>query len=160
MLKTGEFEINARESIAADETLTSLFTGLYSIFGSASRRRVEDKVIIEDLRRMGLSRDIVNIIAGEFLEKKLEIEEAVRSSRLAHPFIERLEWRVDVTVTSSQLNRVFKPSVLFQVTTSTGEIKTFECSMDKFHLLRYSVARMLAAVQNIEQNPTLKRLIE
>lgn len=43
-----------------------------------------------------------------------------------------------------------------EMTTSDGKVKTFEVSHDKFHELRFNVARVLKEVQDLEQLQILK----
>lgn len=43
-----------------------------------------------------------------------------------------------------------------EVTTSDGRIKTFELSIEKFHELRYNVAKVLKDMEDLEQIPILK----
>jgi len=71
------------------------------------------------------------------------------------PGLAQFKWRVDVTIMTSSLNRVLKPSVLMQITTTTGKIHTFEVSPNMFHKLRYAVARLLKEVDNVDNLPIL-----
>ncbi len=92
--------------------------------------------------------------------KRAALEAGARARRVTFPGLTKLDWRVDVAISSTQLNRVFKPSVTFQITMDDGKIRTFESSVEKFHQLRYNVSKMLATMQNIEQHPTLMRLVD
>ena len=67
-----------------------------------------------------------------------------------------MKWRVDVTVSTSAMARVLKPSVLMQITTTDGNAKLFELSVEKFHEVRYSVAKLLLEMDTTEKNPILK----
>mmetsp|Transcript_12323 Transcript_12323/g.16631 ORF Transcript_12323/g.16631 Transcript_12323/m.16631 type:complete len:150 (+) Transcript_12323:55-504(+) len=75
------------------------------------------------------------------------------------PRIHHVQWRVDVTISTSSLERVMRPSVMMRLALSDGQIKTFEMSIEQFHKLRYSVARVLRNMQEIERNPIM-RLID
>jgi len=44
-----------------------------------------------------------------------------------------------------------------QLTLSNGKIYTFECSVDKFHELRYNVAKILKSLEDLKEHPTLTR---
>ena len=54
-----------------------------------------------------------------------------------------MDWRVDVTISTSEMARVLKPSILMRMVDSTGTIRTFEVNPEVFHKMRYSVARVL-----------------
>lgn len=63
---------------------------------------------------------------------------------------------MDVVISSSFLSRAITPVVLMEVTSSDGRIKTFELSIEKFHELRYNVAKVLKDMEDLEQIPILK----
>ncbi len=79
------------------------------------------------------------------------------STRIALPSISDVDWRVDVAVSTTALSRVFKPCIIMSLTLSDSTIHTFECSIEKFHTLRYNVAKLLKAMQDLEAHPTLIR---
>jgi hypothetical protein len=57
---------------------------------------------------------------------------------------------------SSVLSRVLEPSILFDMTLSNGEKKTFEVSISKFHQVRYSVASVLKEMGLMEKKKLFK----
>ena len=69
-----------------------------------------------------------------------------------------MQWRVDVTISSTALARVFRPTILVSLTLSppSSRIVTLNLSVESFHKLRYEVARALKHVQELEQHPILK----
>jgi hypothetical protein len=160
VLKTGAMSVAHQERYADDRVYGTLFLGLLELFGEAIRIRVVDKTFADDLRKLGLPRTALTTMTTLLATHRQDLVAAARAERMVLPSLRGLDWRVDVAITTTQLNKVFKPSVLLQLTTSDDRIETFECSVDKFHQLRYSVARMLAAMQNIEQHPTLMRLVD
>lgn len=62
---------------------------------------------------------------------------------ISYPRLESLDYRVDVTITTSEMDRVLKPTVLMRMVDDKGDIRTFEMNPEQFHKLRYSVARVL-----------------
>lgn len=79
------------------------------------------------------------------------------TSESGFPQITDVRWRIDVTISTTSLARVFKPSIPMQVTLTDGTIANFECSVEKFHELRYSVAKALKNAQDLQQHPILNR---
>lgn len=69
-------------------------------------------------------------------------------SVISFPKLIKLNWRVDVTITTSELDRVLKPTILMRMVDDKGDIHTFEMTPEKFHKLRYSVARVLKVKKN------------
>lgn len=69
-----------------------------------------------------------------------------------------MQWRVDVTISSTALARVFRPTILMSLSLSppSSRVVTLNMSVESFHKLRYEVARALKHVQELEQHPTLK----
>mmetsp|Transcript_3669 Transcript_3669/g.7591 ORF Transcript_3669/g.7591 Transcript_3669/m.7591 type:complete len:116 (+) Transcript_3669:317-664(+) len=79
-------------------------------------------------------------------------------SSLGFPQLDRLRWRVDVTISSNHLARVLQPSILMEMTLSDGSIKTFEVSVEQFHALRHAVARSIHEMEALE--PKLEQVAE
>ena len=73
-----------------------------------------------------------------------------------YPGLDDLKWRVDVTISTSSMSRVLKPSILMQLATTDGQKKTFDLPLEKFHELRYNVAKVLKEMETLEKHPILK----
>lgn len=71
------------------------------------------------------------------------------------PTIAQLRWRTDVTISTTALERVFRPTVLMQATLSDGAIRQFECSPEAFQQMRLQVALALRNMQTLAKHPTL-----
>lgn len=86
--------------------------------------------------------------------------EALRAAMAATvpsaPTLDSMRWRVDVTISSSSLSKVLRPSLILEMTLSDGNIHTFEASVDTFHELRHTVAKLLVDMGGVESNPVLK----
>ena len=72
------------------------------------------------------------------------------------PTVADLRWRIDVTVSTSAMSRVFKPTVLMELVLSDGNIKTFQCSLDQFHQMRFNTVQLLRDMESLEQQPSVK----
>ena len=57
------------------------------------------------------------------------IETNLEESRIRLPSLADFKWRVDVAISTSELQRAMKPAVLMQMTLSDGTIQTFEVSI-------------------------------
>lgn len=73
-----------------------------------------------------------------------------KESGVSFPRLVSVDYRVDVTITTSEMDRVLKPTVLMRTVDSNGDIRTMEMNPEQFHKLRYSVARVLKVSNLIE----------
>jgi hypothetical protein len=72
------------------------------------------------------------------------------------PRIANMKGRVDVSISTSSLDKIMKPSVMVELSLSDGSIKTFEMDVDQFQKLRYDTARLLRQMQEIERHPIMR----
>lgn len=155
---SGMFPDLLKEELINNSSMGDLFFGVYYLVLSVLRTRAQDKKVTEDLKSFGVSVELIKEFITAINDKRSVLEGALKSQVISLPNLSKLEWRVDVTISTRDLQRVFKPSVLFQLTTSDGKVNTFECSLETFHAFRFNVASLLAAQQNLEQHPTLTRI--
>ena len=109
-----------------DETFRTVFTAAVQTLRAAARLRRKIADLGKDLQKLNFPVYAAEAVAQKILDQRLELEEAVRKSTVAFPSLVNTRWRVDITICSSALARVMKPSVLMEFTLSTGEVKTFE----------------------------------
>mmetsp|Transcript_18042 Transcript_18042/g.58905 ORF Transcript_18042/g.58905 Transcript_18042/m.58905 type:complete len:101 (-) Transcript_18042:349-651(-) len=69
---------------------------------------------------------------------------------MAPPHLSEVRHRIDVTLSTSAVNRVLRPSILMRVTLSDGAVHTFEVTTEQFNELRRSVALALHQMDTIE----------
>jgi hypothetical protein len=84
------------------------------------------------------------------------LEQSIFNGSTRYPTLDNLTWRVDVTISSNSLSRILKPTILMTTTTSDGQKKTFEVSVEQFHELRYNVSKVLKEMEDIERLQILK----
>jgi len=157
-IESGSLPGELKEAIAKDPTGMPLFTGLYNLIGCAVRTRIKEKEFAAELNKIGVPQAFAADIATAFNTKREALLANAQTKRIALPTVTDLSWRVDVAVSTTALSRVFKPAIVMQLTLSDNSIKTFECSVEKFHELRYNVAKLLKSMQDVEQHPTLQRV--
>nr|CAD7446636.1 unnamed protein product [Timema bartmani] len=90
-----------------------------------------------------------------------------------HLKLEKLRWRIDVTISSrydiygvdqrssssslvNVLSRVLEPCLLLEMTLNNGRKEVFEVSLAKFHQMRYHVTSLLNQMENIEKRKLFK----
>lgn len=84
------------------------------------------------------------------------VQDAALENRVRAPSLTTFRWRVDVAISTETLQKVFKPTVLCETTTSDGVTKTFEMPVEQFHSLRYNVAKVLRNMVEVERHPIMR----
>lgn len=133
-----------------------IFSGLCSIFQTAIATKSNVSTINGDLKRMNLPPLISDAICRAILTSRSAMESRALAVRSGFSKLQKLRWRIDVTISSGSLSRVMRPSILMQLILSDGSIKTFEVSVEQFNQLRYGVAKVLHDMQSLERHPIMK----
>lgn len=77
------------------------------------------------------------------------IENSLVKSTPQNVHVIDVNWRVDVSLSTSSLNRTLEPTVLIEIHLSNGRILSFEMTLQSFHLLRFNVALVLKEMDDI-----------
>eukprot|EP01124_Arcella_intermedia_P022187 TRINITY_DN3256_c0_g1_i1.p2 TRINITY_DN3256_c0_g1~~TRINITY_DN3256_c0_g1_i1.p2 ORF type:complete len:248 (+),score=65.16 TRINITY_DN3256_c0_g1_i1:34-777(+) len=131
-----------------------LFAGLLTILRVAIRERVTEEVFKEDLAALQIQPEFISDLNSVL--KKSQADEAMQQKHVTFPRLLSVDWRVDVTISTSEMQRVLKPTILMRTLDDSGNIKTFEMNSEQFNKLRYSVARVLKEFDTIEKLQILK----
>lgn len=87
---------------------------------------------------------------------RIDLQNKCVENRVRAPSLTSFRWRVDVAISTETLQKVFKPTILCETTTSNGETKTFEMPVEQFHHLRYNVAKVLRNMEEVERHPIMR----
>merc|ERR1711933_529358 len=93
---------------------------------------------------------LIKLIKKIYKTKGIKMEQ-MNGCDVSYPHFQSLRWRLDVTISNSNLKRVLKPSLVLAITLSDGRIKYMECTVDKFHELRFNASRVLREMQVLQQ---------
>jgi hypothetical protein len=141
--------------------VTTLVTGVLIIIGTAVRSRTKLSIVERDLKGMNLPADKVQLISTILRNERLNLETAFRLARVRAPGLSSFRWRVDVAISTDQLSKVFKPTIIVELGVSDGKaVKTFEIPVDQFHNLRYNVAKVLRNMEEVERHPIMRLAFE
>ncbi|GAB5362749.1 hypothetical protein AAMO2058_000825000 [Amorphochlora amoebiformis] len=146
------------ESLMDSKLAQGAFVGLCVIFRSAVRQKLEEKVFNRDVGNM-MPKEYASILCKAYRSRRAMLSASVSeaASALSLPKIQDVRWRVDVTISTTCLSRVFRPSVLLSLTLTDGKIRTFEVSVEKFNELRYNIAKLLKVTLDLDSHPMLMR---
>eukprot|EP01080_Neovahlkampfia_damariscottae_P007358 gene7358-11680_t len=100
-----------------------MFTGIYMILRSAVSIRMEPKKFKEQLTQLKMDPNIIKLL-HEFYEQKFEklIEISQDSSSWFNSIV-GITWRIDVIISTGEMNRIFTPILQLKLELSNGDIK-------------------------------------
>ncbi len=97
------------------EEFGSLVTGLCSMIRIAISSKSPLSKLTTDLTSMNVPVTAVTEIVSTVSASRLSLEGRALENRSGFPGLHKLRWRIDVTISSSSLSRIMRPSILFQV---------------------------------------------
>ncbi|KOC67213.1 COMM domain-containing protein 5 [Habropoda laboriosa] len=148
---------NVPEEIV-DEYYSVIFTILKIHLGTLSEsvKPIEFKQVLEELRLSSECIDDLSTVV--YSQKRPELMSGLIQKTKFYPHLISCKWRIDVTVSSSILNRVLEPHVIMEWTFNNGKRQIFELSLSKFHQLRHAIATILVEMQKVEQQCASKNI--
>jgi len=152
----GVDDAQRQDALALSPEHGIVFTALDKILSVAVRTRTKAGQVENDLKELNFPAEAIPLIVEGLKKSRHELESRSLSIRTRFPRLDALKWRVDVTISSSSLLRVFRPNVMMQMTLSDGRIKTFDVPFEQFHQLRYNVAKVLREMQELERHPIMR----
>eukprot|EP00475_Leptophrys_vorax_P041024 TRINITY_DN7702_c0_g1_i1.p1 TRINITY_DN7702_c0_g1~~TRINITY_DN7702_c0_g1_i1.p1 ORF type:complete len:247 (+),score=41.96 TRINITY_DN7702_c0_g1_i1:137-877(+) len=154
---TGSSDLDSKFDLDSVEFLdqNNTFAALYHILRCALSRRVPLDRIVPEISTFKALLPHANTIASAY-KSLLTMKEVQLPGAPSYPSLVRFRWRVDVIISNTSLTKVFKPTLLLEVTQSNGAITTTECPLDQFHKLRYSVSKALNRITLVENHPFFK----
>jgi len=159
-LEQGSLPEDTRVKIVDDEAVLVYFTFALAVLQSALAQHTKEATFQADLTKLQVKPEYVTELVNAYKMRREVMGAAVAAKRVQLPTIVNVRWRVDVTISSTSLSRVFRPCVLLQLTLSDGSVQQCECSVEKFHELRYAVAKSLKQALDLSVHPTITREIE
>jgi len=134
----------------------ALFASASTVLALVVKNGSESDNVARDLANLGIDGEC----AGDIVQAAARAQERV--ARLPaglgprFPSVDGVRWRVDVTISTTALSRVLKPSVQMELELSDGALERFEMTADQLQDLRYDVARAMKEMQDLEASQTVK----
>jgi hypothetical protein len=100
-----------------------------------------------------LARDVSAAACGAAREALVA---ALGAALPAHAGLAGLRWRVDVVLSSAGVSKVMRSVLICELTLTSGRVVTMEVPAERFHELRYSVAKGLLDMGALESHPVLR----
>ncbi|XP_020850349.1 COMM domain-containing protein 4 isoform X2 [Phascolarctos cinereus] len=110
------------------------------ILSSAAKHNVDSESLSSELQQLGLPKEHASGLCRSYEEKQGPLQESLRGSSLRLSRLGSVSWRVDYTVSSSQLCHVHEPEVHLRLDVrrdpgSPAEPITMTLSVKKFQVL-------------------------
>ncbi|XP_064785147.1 COMM domain-containing protein 4 isoform X1 [Oncorhynchus masou masou] len=110
------------------------------ILSSAAKHDVDSESLSSELQQLGLPKEHTTGLCKSYEDKHIALQEKLRESSLRLGRLEAVSWRVDYTLSSSELQEVNEPTVQLCLQTQgaeTGHTETtiVSVSADKFRVL-------------------------
>ncbi|XP_054708749.1 COMM domain-containing protein 5-like [Uloborus diversus] len=143
-----------------DINFDSIYGALYVLLKCAlsfPETSLKQEIFREDLQELKIPGDYIDDLANiVYGTRKSSILSGLIQSAPSFPKLKRIQWRIDVAISSCTLNRVLEPTIVMEIELADGHKRTFEVHPSQFHLLRYSVASILKEMENLEIRNVLK----
>mmetsp|Transcript_25348 Transcript_25348/g.47624 ORF Transcript_25348/g.47624 Transcript_25348/m.47624 type:complete len:258 (-) Transcript_25348:8-781(-) len=136
--------------------ISVVLTGVTLLVCTAVRNRTKVSVVTKDLKEMNMPEAQIDDIVKALRNVRIDLQDNCIKNRVRAPSLTSFRWRVDVAISTETLQKVFKPTILCETTTSNGETKTFEMPIEQFHHLRYNVAKVLRNMEEVERHPIMR----
>eukprot|EP00029_Vermamoeba_vermiformis_P002104 TRINITY_DN12498_c0_g1_i1.p1 TRINITY_DN12498_c0_g1~~TRINITY_DN12498_c0_g1_i1.p1 ORF type:complete len:248 (+),score=60.54 TRINITY_DN12498_c0_g1_i1:53-796(+) len=168
-LKESVEEIASADNTAANNNkntlakLPLLFAGIYKLLKTALHDRVSPDAFKKDLGILGLQETHIKELTTALVQMRTNLQlirapSASTSTSGVRLGILAVDWRIDVSIITSWTRRAVKttPTILLRITTTDLRHHIFEMTTDKFHQMRFAVARLLKELTTIEGLSVLK----
>jgi hypothetical protein len=132
-----------------------VFTGLYFILRSAIRQRLRYAEFVDQCTRLMMHEPVLKLVTQLYETKKEELIQVSKNRACWFNTVINVRWRVDITISTSVITRVFKPVLLLQLELSNGTVRTMEVSLQQFHELRLACATALNEMITVSNHPIM-----
>ncbi|XP_066557883.1 COMM domain-containing protein 4 isoform X2 [Amia ocellicauda] len=110
------------------------------ILSSAAKHSVDSESLSSELQQLGLPKEHTTGLCKSYEDKHAALQEKLRESSLRLNRLESVSWRVDYTLSSSELKEVNEPTVLLKLQVQGAQSSTMEpmvvsLTADKFRVL-------------------------
>uniref|UniRef100_A0A8C1HV91 COMM domain containing 4 n=1 Tax=Cyprinus carpio carpio TaxID=630221 RepID=A0A8C1HV91_CYPCA len=125
------------------------------ILSSAAKHDVDSESLSSELQQLGLPKEHTTGLCKSYEDKHIALQEKLRESSLRLGRLEAVNWRVDYTLSSSQLKQVNEPTVQLRLQaqdpeTESTQTTTVSITADKFRVLLTELKQaqtMMSALQ-------------
>jgi hypothetical protein len=92
-----------------------VFSGLYSLATLVTKLKTKLSVVATDLEKINMPTQFIDLFLRMLRSTRSGFEQIAVDNNFRFPRLQTFRWRVDVTISSSSLSRILKPSIMMQV---------------------------------------------
>lgn len=116
MIPTALYDRTESATGMSTNDINMLLSAIFLIVRSAIRSKSKVSVVRRDLAEtMLLPAQFVEQICAALVKFRTPLERHVLVNRIHHAKLEKIRWRLDVTISSGSLSRIMRPNILMQV---------------------------------------------
>uniref|UniRef100_W5NCJ5 COMM domain containing 4 n=2 Tax=Lepisosteus oculatus TaxID=7918 RepID=W5NCJ5_LEPOC len=124
------------------------------ILSSAAKHNVDSESLSSELQQLGLPKEHTTGLCKSYEDKHSALQVKLRESSLRLSRLESVSWRVDYTLSSSELREVNEPTVLLKLQVQGAESGVTETSMisltaEKFRVLLTELKQAQAVMNSL-----------
>uniref|UniRef100_A0A8C7SU00 COMM domain-containing protein n=1 Tax=Oncorhynchus mykiss TaxID=8022 RepID=A0A8C7SU00_ONCMY len=132
------------------------------ILSSAAKHDVDSESLSSELQQLGLPKEHTTGLCKSYEDKHILLQEKLRESSLRLGRLDVVSWRVDYTLSSSELQEVNEPTVKLCLQTQgaeTGHTETtiVSVSADKFRVLWAYTMQCPKTLLSVSLGPPVSR---
>jgi len=147
----------AEANFEASDIRASL-AALNFIVSNAARFDCDDTVLATELAQLGMPKEHCDSLCKPYKENRARLKAKFAEQLLRLPKIDSLDWRVDVILTSDQVNDLCAGCVqlslaVSQADGSSGRTLAFEASEEKFKVLLAELRTAKAVMDSVRAAP-------
>ena len=98
-----------------DVEFSVVFSGLYTLTRIVTKLKTKLSVVAADLEKMNMPAPFIDLFVRMLRSARAGFELAAVDNNFRFPRLQKFRWRVDVTISSSSLSRILKPTIMMQV---------------------------------------------
>ncbi|XP_056595836.1 COMM domain-containing protein 4 [Triplophysa dalaica] len=125
------------------------------ILSSAAKHDVDGESLSSELQQLGLPKEHTTGLCKSYEDKHNALQEKLRESSLRLGHLEAVNWRVDYTLSSSELKEVNEPTVQLRLQAQNPETDSIETTVvsitaDKFRVLLTELKQAQAIMNSLQ----------
>lgn len=138
------------------ERFQILFSTLYVLINDLVRHKVKPQSIHDELLKYHMPGHFIEEIINTIRIYRVKIEMSRIERPIGFPRLTKFTWRINMKMSSNLLSRIMKSCISMRMFFTGGDVRTFECSVEKFQSLRYDIAKALNEIQKLERHPMMR----
>ncbi|XP_065148492.1 COMM domain-containing protein 4 [Paramisgurnus dabryanus] len=125
------------------------------ILSNAAKHDVDSESLSSELQQLGLPKEHTTGLCKSYEEKHNALQEKLRESSLRLGRLEAVNWRVDYTLSSSELKEINEPTIQLRFQsqnpeTDSTETTVISVSADKFRVLLTELKQAQAIMNGLQ----------